>query len=44
MDEAGEKKVGQFDKHTEVGYFSDHGGEGLGWIGASLHFEVFEEF
>jgi len=44
MDEAGEKKVGQFDEHAEVGYFGDHGGECLRGIGASLHFEVFEEF
>ncbi len=44
MDQARKEKVGQFDKHSEVGDFGDDGFESLAGVGPRLHFKVLQEF
>ena len=43
VDQAGEQKVRQLDKHAEVGHLGHDGLKCLAVVGTRLHFEIFEE-
>ena len=43
VNQAGEQKVRQLDKHAEVGHLGHDGFKSLARVGAGLHFKIFEE-